>query len=170
MIKRIFPLLFACLGGAGLSQFPEFAQQYTQRVGGAYEELKTVADGFRRDAAENGKTVEEAVAEYYAAGSAFFSDRGKSIETVLARETYLQDHYRALIAGGPFAQLQAFASGPDLELAQDTYAIYRPAVPLTSAGALHAALGFLAGYFVIRLPMMVFRRKKKPVAKVVRRT
>jgi len=170
MFKRLVPLLFACLGGAGLSQFPEFAQQYTQRVGGAYIELKDVVDGFRQDAANNGKTIDQAIATYAGSDDQFFKDRGKSMEVALVREAYLQSHYRALTATGLFAQLRAFVREPDRKIVQETYEIYKPAVPLTSVGAMHAALGFIAGYLLLGLPGMVLRRRRKPAAKAVRRS
>ena len=47
--------MLATIGGLGLavtmSQFPEYAQQYTQRLGGAVDELRVVTEDF--DRAEN---------------------------------------------------------------------------------------------------------------------
>ena len=50
----------AIVGGAALavvlSQFPEYAQQYTQRLGGAVDELRRQTQSFDQDAAEGGLT------------------------------------------------------------------------------------------------------------------
>ncbi|MEM6728480.1 MAG: DUF2937 family protein, partial [Pseudomonadota bacterium] len=39
MILRIFALIFGLSGAASLSQFPEFAQQYLQRLAGKVDQL-----------------------------------------------------------------------------------------------------------------------------------
>ena len=160
MFKNLMPLFAGLMLASGLSQFPEFAQQYTQRVGGAYVELRDIADGFRSDAAANDKTVEQAIAEYYAADSEFFQDRGKSIETILLRETYLAQHYSALTNGDSFSQLIEFTRARDVAIARDTFGIYKPALPLTLVGGAHAGLGFLAGFLLLRFPAL-FRRKRR---------
>ncbi len=163
MFKSVLPLAFGLALAGSLSQFPEFSQQYTQRVGGAYDELKTVADGFRSDAANNGKTVEQAVAEYAATGVRFFQDRGESIAQVMTREAYLKRHYTKLTNGDGFDQLLVFVRERDNGIARDALGIYQPALPITFAGFAHAGLGFLAGYFLLRFPWM-FRRRKRSAA------
>ncbi len=158
MFRRILPLSTGLILALGLSQFPEFAQQYTQRVGGAYEEIHRVAEDFRTDATLHGKTLTQAVAEYQQAENAFFQDRGKSMQKVLTREAYLRQHYDALIAGDGFNQLMVFTLSRDTKIAGDTLGIYKPALPLTFTGLAHAALGFLLGYGMMRLP---FRRRRR---------
>ncbi len=143
----------------GLSQFPKFAQQYTQRVGGAYFELRDVADGFRADAAANGKTVEQVIGEYRNAGSQFFQDRGDSIEQVITREAYLRNHYEVLSGGDGFDQLIVFARDRDVEIAYDTLGIYKSALLLTFTGAAHAALGFLLGFVLLKFSGLLRRRR-----------
>jgi len=160
MIKGTIPLIFGLILAGGLSQFPEFSQQYTQRVGGAYFELRDVADRFRADAASNNKTVEQAVKEYSRADTTFLRDRGESMQTVLAREEYLRRHYEALTGGDGFEQLVVFVRARDLDIAADAFGIYKPAMPLTFTGAAHAALGFLFGYILLRFPIR-FRRQRK---------
>ncbi len=159
IFKNLIPLFAGLTLAGGLSQFPEFSQQYTQRVGGAYVELRAVADGFRNDAAASGKTVDQAVDEYFAADSQFFHDRGAAIQSILTREGYLKQHYDALIQGSGFDQLIEFATERDIELARDTLGIYKPALPLTLVGAAHAGLGFLVGFLALRFPLL-FRRRK----------
>jgi len=159
MFKNTIPLVFGVCVASGLSQFPEFAQQYTQRVGGAYFEIRDVAEGFRQDAAANNITVDQAIADYRAEGSQFFSDRANSIETILTREAYLGAHYAALTGGGGYEQLAEFALSFDSQLSKDAFAIYKPALPLTFAGAAHAALGFLAGFGLFKIGRL-FRRRK----------
>ncbi|MFT5158948.1 MAG: hypothetical protein ACI9ZD_000544 [Paracoccaceae bacterium] len=160
MFKNILPLITGLALAGTLSQFPEFSQQYTQRVGGAYFELREVADGFRADAAASGKTVKQAVGEYFAADSDFFHDRGRRIEYIMQREEYLANHYSTLTSSSGFGQLIEFAQERDFQLTRDTFGIYKPAVPLTLVGGAHAGLGFLVGFLALRFPAL-FRRKRR---------
>jgi len=58
----------ATLGGLALgfafSQFPEYAQQYEQRLGGAVDELRIIVDDFDADARKFGLTRPEALQHY----------------------------------------------------------------------------------------------------------
>ena len=47
MIIRAITLAGGLAVGAGASQFPEFSQQYAQRLGGAVDALGEVVRGFR---------------------------------------------------------------------------------------------------------------------------
>ncbi len=160
MFKGFFPLLAGLVLAAGLSQFPEFSQQYTQRVGGAYFELKTVADGFRADAAASDKSVDQAIAEYRAAGTKFFDDRANSVQAVMTREAFLRHHYAVLVHGNGYAQLVEFLRARDIDMTKATLEIFKPAMPLTFEGLAHAALGFLAGFGLLQFGG-VFRRKRR---------
>ena len=51
---RVVSVVVGLMGGAGLAQFPEYAQQYTQRLGGALDELSRVVADFDRSAAATG--------------------------------------------------------------------------------------------------------------------
>jgi hypothetical protein len=159
MLRGIFPLTAGLVLAGGLSQFPEFAQQYTQRVGGAWVEVRTVADGFRADAASSGRTVDEALDLYRSLGSTFYNDRAASMETLLDREAFLRTHYARLTQGTGFDQLVVFAKERDVEIARDTLSIYKPALPFSFTGIAHAALGFLAGFLILSLPFSIRRRR-----------
>ena len=61
---RILTLAGALTGGAVVSQAPEFAQQYRQRIGGALQELNAVVADFDKDAAASDMTREQALTRY----------------------------------------------------------------------------------------------------------
>ena len=160
MFFRMFPVLFGLIVAGGFSQFPEFAQQYTQRVGGAYYELRDVVTRFSEDAQSSGKTASEALQEYSSSDNQFFRDRGQSMQSTIEREDFLRRHYEALTRGDGFGQLVVFAKDHDLKLATDTLSAYRPAIPITFTGLAHAALGFLFGFLLLKLPSSL--RRKRP--------
>lgn len=164
MPGRTIPIIFGAIAAVGFSQFPEYSQQYAQRIGGAYEEVHAIAERFRTDAQAAGKTVEVALATYAESGDQFLTDRGLSMREVLDREVYLERHYAAVRDPEGFNKLFTFAMARDNVVAEQTLTLYRPAVPATFEGAAYAGLGFLIGYFLLRLPGMVFRRRRHAVA------
>src|ERR1700760_4953272 len=94
----------AAIGGLGLaalfSQFPEYAQQYEQRLGGAVNELKTIVADFDRDAQKFGLTREEALQHYAVSPDQFLVARGQSMQRTLARYDYLQADLSDLESAG----------------------------------------------------------------------
>jgi hypothetical protein len=73
---RIFTVLTMLASGTLTSQLPEFAQQYRQRLGGAIDALEQVMADFRRDAADYGLTVPEAIDRQKASTDPFIQARG----------------------------------------------------------------------------------------------
>ena len=65
MIGRILGVSFGLLGAASFSQLPEFTQQYTQRLGGAVDELVHFVAEFDTDAAQTGLSRVEALKPLY---------------------------------------------------------------------------------------------------------
>ena len=61
MLVRAITLAGGLTGAAGLSQFPEFSQQYIQRLSGAVDELSRVVAEFDADAAALGLSRGEAL-------------------------------------------------------------------------------------------------------------
>ena len=158
MIKSALPLAVGLTLGAGASQFPEYAQQYAQRVGGAAEEIQVIADDFRKDAQKNNLSIEQAIAEYAIADSAFLNDRGRSMQMALNRAEFLKKHHVALQTDAPFGQLWIFAQSRDPKIMQGTWRDFKPALPFTFEGLIHAALGLLAGFGLISLVSNAMRR------------
>lgn len=146
---RLFPLLAGLLGGAGLSQAPEFAQQYTQRLGGAVDELRRMAAGFDADAAGLGLTRTEALAQLQTGGdmAAAQAARMQGAFDRLAR--LAADLERFQEARGLEWLLSAHRLS-DPEIAEAAWAVFKPALPLTGEGLVCAALGLCLGYGVWR--------------------
>ena len=82
MLSKVITLVGGVAGAASFSQFPEFSQQYIQRMGGAVDELSRFVAEFDADAAELGLSREVALVEL-AAGD----DMGR------ARAETVADHH-----------------------------------------------------------------------------
>lgn len=159
-MKKFLILLGALVCGALASQFPEYAQQYRQRLAGAVGELERIVVQFDADARASGLSRKQALASYETSGNEFLSDRGQSMGDVIARYDRLGAHLTAMNSADPVSRLWVFARDHDRELARDTAEIYQPAVPLTTVGAAHAAGGFLLAWLLLSLLLAPFGKRR----------
>lgn len=163
MIARALTLAGGLSGAAGLSQFPEFSQQYAQRLGGAVDELSRVVAGFDEDAAQVGLTRQEAL-EDLASGGAMARARAETMAETIDRHADLSADLVALQGAGPFTRAYLAANMTDRQIARRAWENYKPAVPVTFEGAVFAGVGFLTGLLMlgacISLLRMPFRRRR----------
>lgn len=142
----------ATLGGLGLavafSQFPEYAQQYEQRLGGAVNELRIIVADFDNDAQKFGLSREQALRHYGVSGDNFLVARGMSMERTLARYAELGADLSDLQNAGPLQRLMHLDDYFDNEIGAQALATYKPAVPVTAEGFMWAIGGFLLGYLL----------------------
>lgn len=167
MIVRALTLAGGLAGAAGLSQFPEFSQQYTQRLGGAVDELARVVEEFDRDAGAVGMSRQAALSDLSQSG-AFGERRSQTITRTIARHRDLSADLGALRAAGPFTRASQIAHLSDPQIARAAWQDFKPAAPLTFEGAVFGGTGFLAGSLalsvligVLRLPFR--RRASRPM-------
>lgn len=144
---RILTLAGALAGAVALSQFPEYSQQYLQRLAGAVDELRNVVVTFDATAAASGLTREEALADLSA--SEFQSDLQRTLAAQIRRYEDLAQDYLALRQSDPVDRLIQVFRFTDPDLARRTFADFRPAVPVTQDGLLFAGIGFAGGWAVL---------------------
>lgn len=148
MILRAMTLAAGLTGAAGLSQFPEFSQQYQQRLGGAVDELTRVIAQFDRDAQKVGLTRDEALIELGQGGN-FGAERARSMTETMQRHARLQADLAALDGAGPFMRARLVTHLGDRDIAARALETYKPAVPATFEGAVFAGTGFVAGWGIL---------------------
>lgn len=144
---RILALLGGLTGALGLSQYPEFAQQYYQRLSGAVDELRVVAVGFDTAARAAGLSRQEALAQLD--GSEFRSSLRGSLSTNLARYEKLNANYEVLSRRSPIKRLAEPWRYMDPELRRRTWEEFKPALPVTFEGLMSAAAGYFAGWALV---------------------
>lgn len=166
-MARVLVIVVALAAAAAAAQFPEFVQQYQQRLGGAADELAAFVADFDEDAARHDLTRAQAIARYRQAGDAFLGRRGDRAVAIIERYQRLVAHRQDLGRAGPFARLVVFARDFDPDFVRATAADFRPAVPVTAEGASHAAAGFLTGLVLGSLLLGAFarRRRRRPTAR-----
>lgn len=138
---RLLAFLSGLTGAVGLSQFPEFSQQYLQRLAGAVDQLEVIVDRFDADARRSDLTRAEALAEYAAAGG-FLADQGEARADEIARFEGLSADYATLKALAPLQRLAHVTRFADPSIARRTWDDFRPAVPVTFDGLVCAAIGY----------------------------
>jgi len=160
MIARTLTLAGGLAGAAGLSQFPEYSQQYTQRLSGAVDELSRVVADFDRSATAEGLTREEALAAM--TGTAFVERRRADMTRTFDRHARLSADLSALQQAGPFTRAYHIAHIDDPEIAQRAMQDFRPALPLTFAGLSFAAVGLILGAVAVMLLRDVLDLLRRP--------
>ena len=144
---RILAILGGVSGAVALSQFPEFSQQYLQRLGGKVDALTAVAVQFDATAVANGLTREAALAAM--AGSPVLEDQQADMRGTLALQATLAENLGLLRVAGPLERLTMPQRLADRETLTATWADFRPAIPATTEGAITAGIGYALGWTLI---------------------
>jgi len=148
---RAHPVAFvmSLVVGFALSQAPELARQYQQRLDGAIGELQRVIEQPMA-----GKTEQRV------------RDQASRMDDMIARHDRLRAQDNAFRNGGPFVRISAFILNFDRPLVQGTVRAYEPAVPVTVEGLLLAVGGFLAAYLLLPAFGESWRRRRQLRAKL----
>ncbi|MBL8835011.1 MAG: DUF2937 family protein [Alphaproteobacteria bacterium] len=121
---------FAAGGAAIGSQFPEFVQQYLQRLGGHRDEAWRFLENLIRAGMAHDNPVR-------AAAEQRFLELDKSLADITINQG--------------FARLVAFVETVDWDIARAASHVFRPAVPLTPEGFAFAGIGLLSGVLAFHL-------------------
>jgi hypothetical protein len=164
MIFRAIAMIGGLAGAAGLSQFPEYSQQYTQRLSGAVDELSAVVTQFDADAEGLGLSRDAALGEL-ALGSRMAQARAQSMGQVLERHARLSADLAGLRKSTAVQKALKPQYFSDPDVARAAWSDFKPAVPVTAEGLGFAGAGWLAGYGILAGLMAalgrVFRRRPR---------
>ena len=155
MIVRAITLAGGLAVGAGTSQFPEFSQQYAQRLGGAVDALSEVVADFDTSAAVEGLSRSEALEQMI--GADFIERRRADMERTFDRHAVLTEDFRLLAEAGPFMRAYHAARFADGDVASAAWDVFEPAVPLNLTSAIFAGFGFFVGLIAMSSLMAVIR-------------
>jgi len=134
-----------CVGGAVLfSQFPEFMQQYLQRLEGHLDEARLQLAGLKDTAAQSGATIDQLVANAAASSDPLMQRLGILVKGTAGRVDQLAAADDALRHASLVAKPFVFFLHLEPAIARATWSIFRPAVPTTLEGLVYAGVGMLA--------------------------
>lgn len=169
MILRAITVAGALAGGAGLSQFPEYSQQYQQRLAGAVEEMRVVVEQFDGSLSAVDMTRAEA----------FVKTEGSELEMRLIQDgkrnverfDFLTEAQAKISGASVMTRLFAVPVVADRKVARQAYDDFKPAVPFTVEGVACAGLGFIGGWVLIAIFFgvlswiwrLIFRREAEAV-------
>ncbi len=157
---RVLALAGGLAGAVALSQYPEYSQQYVQRLSGAVDELGAVTFAFDTSAKVAGLTRDEALEQMQ--GSAFGDSFSGDMRSRINRYERLNSDYLALSGALPLERLARFYHISDPELARRTWDDFQPAVPVTPEGLIAAGIGFVTGWSVIAIGLgILFGRRRR---------
>lgn len=158
MILRTIILAGGLAGAAATSQFPEFSQQYMQRLGGAVDALGEVVADFDATAAASNLDRDAALAQMQ--GTPFLERRGADMTRTVTRFERLSRDLETLKGQGPFMRAYNGTRFTDPEIARAAWDVYEPAVPVNFAGLTFAGVGFVLGglslsliFGLLRMPL-----------------
>jgi len=156
MIVRTLTLTAGIAGAAATAQFPEYSQQYLQRMAGKEEELTRFVAEFDADAAEQGMSREQALIDL-AMGGRMAAARADTMVETIARQRHFEQVLAELRGASPFERARYAAAFTDPELARGTLSDFKPALPLTFEGLSFAAIGFALASLIIGLLAWIVR-------------
>ena len=164
MILRALTLAGGLTGAAGLSQFPEFSQQYMQRLGGQVDELARQVEAFDQTALTDGMGREEMLQAM--AQTPLVAPQEAMWRRTFARHARLSENLMILQKASPLERLAMPHRMADTATVQAVWDDFTPAMPLSVAGAASAGTGFLGGWAAFATLFAVlawpFRRAATP--------
>lgn len=159
-MMRVFALAMGLSLAAICAQFPEFSQQYAQRLAGKVEELQRFVQEFDRDAFAIGVSREQALIDLASSG-AIGAQRAQTIVSTIDREKRLNLVLNDLRNANAIEQVIIINNSVDRDVARGTLHDFKPALPLTYEGFLFALIGFVAGISGFGLIGVAYRQATK---------
>lgn len=166
---RIMNLIGGGVMAVGASQFPEFSQQYVQRLGGMVDGLRPVVEQFDARADAAGLERQSLLDRLIGNADPLVAQTARDTEGHIQRYERLDAHYQKLRDASATQRLLHLNSFSDLEIAQATWSDYRGAVPIGADSWAITGGGLLAGFLAMMglsgLASRIFRRREEePVA------
>jgi hypothetical protein len=166
LLSKTTTSLAAILGALTLSQAPEFAQQYQQRLGGALDELRIIVADFDRDAEQSGLDRTAALAIYDASEEPFLNSRGQSMRRTIERYDSIAGQSAELGRTPALAKPVVVLAKADTMILGNAWRDFQPAVPITPAGMTWAASGGLLAGGLAAMTGALFKRRRRPRAPI----
>ena len=145
MVGRILYGMMAIVSGLGSAQFPAFFQQYLQRLGGRFDQVRADVERLRQDAAKTGYSLETYIEELGRSDNTLAREAAQRELERLENLAALRQAYEGLTAANAWERPALLARHFDGAIANDTLEIFQPALQLTPEAAIYAGCGILLG-------------------------
>ena len=154
-----------CAAGAVIfSQFPEFMQQYMQRLGGHLDEARRQLQQFEHAATQSGLTVAKLAGQTTANSDPAVARLGGVMKEAIARVDTLSAAQAAVDHASIWSRPFVFLKHADPTIARATWGVFKPAVPTTFEGLVYALLGMVIVMILYHLGIKypLTRKKAEP--------
>lgn len=145
-LESLFSAAFACVTSLMLSQFPEYLQQYLQRLGGHIDQMNRMVD-------------------LVVSGEVFSTlgpiERQKVAQDMVLETETLRNVDIAISNAPPLIQPWAFFTMADYRIVVATLENFQPAVPLSIVAMVYGLSGFLIGWLIweiFKIPLKLLFR------------
>ncbi|RED51300.1 DUF2937 family protein [Aestuariispira insulae] len=159
-IKKAIFLTVAGLFAIALSQFPEFQQQYKQRLGGTLDELNRQVAALDIRASDAGMERYDYIRHFLDNSDMVIQSEGQNLSNMLGRRVSVQKAIDEMDNARAHELLFTMLLRLDTATAQATLENYRPAIPVTVSGFVHALFGFVVGYLLIGYVSLLVPRRR----------
>lgn len=148
-MRRVLSIIGGLALGFGFAQFPEYAQQYEQRLGGAVDELRIIVEDFDRGAEAFGLSREEALMRYAVSPDEFLQDRGLSMRMTIGRYERLNADLARLQSASAVERVQLLPRYLDSDVGARALEAFAPGMPATGEALAWGLAGTALGYLVL---------------------
>lgn len=145
LVARLANGAAALLGAGTLSQFPEYYQQYLQRLGGRLDQALVQEARYYQAAADAGLTMDEYIARFTTTSDEVIQNEGWIIQAALDDAQNLREALIALTNAGTLERPFTFFQHLDQATLSAAFDSFAPALPLSTEGLAYAAVGMVAG-------------------------
>ncbi len=139
--ESLLDRLLCVAGAVAFSQFPEFVQQYLQRLGGHLDEARRQVAKFTETAAQSNLSLPQFIDRTSANTDTAVAKLGGVMQDAVDRVNELSFANAAIHDASLWERPFVFLRHVDPEIASATWEIYKPAVPTTTEGLVYAIVG-----------------------------
>jgi len=143
MVDGLLDRILAVIGVVGLAQFPQFFNQYLQRLGGHLEEARLTIARYINAAESLDLSLEAYVAEHLASENKIFTSSGQVMTDIVQRLHHLEESFLALKQAGPFNRWWIFLREMERPIVHETWQNFTPGIPTTIEGFYYGLAGLL---------------------------
>ncbi len=160
MLDRVFSVL----GAISFAQFPQFVQQYLQRLAGHADEARRIVERYKLAAERAGMEFEPYIERFRQDSDPVIAEHGSIMVEAVERLEFLTQAVAALQQSNMFTRPFVFLANLDTDIGWQAWLIFQPGVPTTVEGAVYALAGIAVGllvYHALKWPVYKLRSARK---------
>jgi len=156
--------IFSVLGALSLAQFPQFIQQYLQRLAGHADEAMRIVERYKLAADRAGMEFSVYIQRFNDDSNAVVAEHGSIMTEAVERADFLTNAVESLQNSNMLTRPFVFLNNLDTDIAWQALLIFQPGVPTTVEGIMYALVGIMLGLLVyngLKWPFYKMSDKKK---------